>query len=125
MGADLAHGRLAEADLAVTAGKMPSDQREDSSTTDDGCRNGRQGKVVDGDLRDNAVGDAGDGTVMLEASQQRTVWRGSHVCEVELERGAVQFGRGREMRKAGTEYHRPAQRDDRHHHADKGAAHRH
>ena len=69
MGADLAHGRFAEADLAITARKMPTDQREDRSTTDRSCRNGRQSKVVDGDLGDNAVGDTGDGTVMLEASE--------------------------------------------------------
>jgi hypothetical protein len=68
MRANLAHGRFAEADLTITAGKMPSDYCEDGSASDGCCLDGRQSEVVDGDLCDKAVGDRGDSFVMFKAS---------------------------------------------------------
>ena len=68
MRANLPHGRFAEADLTITAGKMPSDHCEEGSAPDGCCRDGRQSEVVDGDLRDKAVGDRGDSFVMFKVS---------------------------------------------------------
>ena len=59
--------------------------------------------------------------LLRRAAGRRTANR---VSEVELERVAIQLGRGREVRETGAKDSRPAQRHDRQYRAEKGAAHR-
>ena len=81
--------------------------------------------LVDRDLGGDALGDPGDGFVVFEASQEDGVRSSARrVGEIELERVAVQPGCGSQVRKAGAEDRRPAQRHDRQHRTEQGAPHR-
>ena len=124
MGAYLAHCGPAKANLAVAAGQLPGDRREQEPATDGRCGDASHGHPVDGTLCLDAVADPGDGPVLHEAAQECGVRLAACVTEIELERVAVQGGRGQQVREAGAEDSRSAERHDRQHSPEQGSAHR-
>ena len=73
MGAELAHGRPAERDLPVSTGKAPADHGEHRLAPQGSCGHRRQAQLVDGDLRDDPLGDPGDSPVVFKAPKESRV----------------------------------------------------
>ena len=92
MGACLAHGRPAKANLAAAAGQLPGDRREQEPATDGRCGDASHGHPVDGALCHDAVADPADGPVLHEAAQEGGVLLAARITEIELERVAIQGG---------------------------------
>ena len=125
--AGLAHRLDTEADLAVAVRELPIDRGEQQPPFERRCHDGSNGHLVDRDICCEALGEAGDGRVVLETGKQR--WVGPPLPperseKFNLERVAVQPRRGREVRETGTENPGPAQGDHRQRRAEESAAHR-
>ncbi len=124
VGAHLTHGRGPQADLAVGAGQVARYRQERDRTPECPHRQRPHRRVVDRDLGGHGTGDHVDVLITLQAFEQRWIGQARHDGEDDLIGIAVQGRSSGEMREAGPEDQRAAQRDDRHDGADEGGSRR-